>query len=685
MGWLHFLDGTQDAAAILTGNYSPGVVSLSFIVAMMAAYTSLKLSKQTSSAHGQIHKMLWCLAGAASMGLGIWAMHFLGMLALSLPVKVSYNPAVTIISILPAIFSGMVMAVVVNRESPGIRQIISGGILVGGGIGLMHFTGMTAMKTDAQMFYDPLRFAISILVAVLLAIVALSAKRIAEGRSYSPAMLEFGTSAVVGIAVTGMHYTAMWATFFYGVVPVVRVEVDPGISILTYSVGIISVLVMLLATGASMFDRKLSGAKSALQKSEFNLRNIIANVPDGVITIALDGSILSFNAAAERIFGHKADDCLGRNVSMLMRERDMRNHDKYLTQQNRRKTATIFGSGREVIGCRQDKSVFPMYLKVNPIDSGGQRFFVSIVRDITQRKAQDSELADHRERLQIMLDERTEELRNSIESLEQEVRERRRAEEDARHANRSKSKFLANMSHEIRTPLNSILGFSEIIARMTFGRNAIDRYAEYAADIYSSGNHLLEIINDILDLAKVEAGEMELAESSFDPEFLVQDCIRLVGEKASESGLNLSSQYEHGTVSLTADERKLKQILINLLANAIKFTKPGGSIKVRTSLNLDGEFSFEVSDDGIGVNAKDIPTILKPFGQIKSVMSDGVKGTGLGLPMVKSLIELHGGRLTIKSTVGKGTTVCVKLPNSRVEQSSSGVGSALKRASSREI
>jgi len=257
------------------------------------------------------------------------------------------------------------------------------------------------------------------------------------------------------------------------------------------------------------------------------------------------------------------------------------------------------------------------------------------------------------------------------------VTERLRAESELRHArdqaelaSRAKSVFLANIGHELRTPLNAILGFSEIIQKQSLGPVGVRRYAEYAADINDSGLYLLEIINDILDISKIEAGRMQLHEQQVDLARTINMVVRLCVERATSGGVTITTDVPEGLSPLYADERAVKQILVNLLSNAIKFTPAGGSVTVMAWIETSGQLALSVADTGIGIAEKDMPIVLAPFGQVDSALSRRYPGTGLGLPLVKSLVELHGGELTLRSTVGKGTTATVRFPAGRVLRSS---------------
>jgi signal transduction histidine kinase len=248
------------------------------------------------------------------------------------------------------------------------------------------------------------------------------------------------------------------------------------------------------------------------------------------------------------------------------------------------------------------------------------------------------------------------------------------AKDKAESASRAKSEFLANMSHELRTPLNAIIGFAEIIRNRTFGPSN-ERYSEYAGDIHSSGNHLLSLINDILNLSKLEAGKFQLQEQTVDLASTVDACILLVEAQALQGDIRLSVSLDPEVPFIRADERRLRQILINLLSNAVKFSPEGGLVSV-TSTRRAGGLAISVTDTGIGIAPEDIPKALAPFGQIERKVRRKQEGTGLGLPLAKQFVDLHGGTFTIESTINVGTTVTFLLPASRVVASPGGATAA---------
>jgi len=241
-----------------------------------------------------------------------------------------------------------------------------------------------------------------------------------------------------------------------------------------------------------------------------------------------------------------------------------------------------------------------------------------------------------------------------------------RAKEFAEMGSRAKTEFLANMSHELRTPLNAIIGFSEMIQSGIYGPLGDGRYDDYISSINESGLHLLSLIDDILDLSKIEVGRIELSESEVDLTEVVESCLMLVREQSQAAKIDLRSANSRGIPPIHADSRRLKQVLLNLLQNAIKFTPEGGTIRAETELMPDGSLQISIADTGIGMKAEDIPRALERFGQIDSSLSRRFDGAGLGLPLSKALMELHGGTLEIKSAPGEGTIVLVTLPRERL-------------------
>ncbi|MDD3287621.1 MAG: ATP-binding protein [Alphaproteobacteria bacterium] len=371
----------------------------------------------------------------------------------------------------------------------------------------------------------------------------------------------------------------------------------------------------------------------ALRESGQKYRAIFENAGIGICQIAPSGEWLNANRTMAQILNYDNPQ------ELLLSQPDLHNH--LFVDPNRRRDwfqRLKVASQREYEAELYSKDKKPIWVNVSGHsvhDSKGElSYFECTMYDITERRKAEMALTQ--------------------------------AKEQADFANRSKSEFLANMSHELRTPLNAIIGFSEIIKDQLFGAIGQPQYIEYASDIHDSGELLLSLINDILDMSKIEAGKRELTESIIDIERVVQSVVRLVASRAKAGKLHLNSKVPHDIPAFRGEERAIKQIITNLLTNAIKFTPEGGSVSLNARLDEFGRICIVIQDTGIGISAEDISVALAPFGQIESALSRKNQGTGLGLPLTKALVELHGGVLDLQSEMGKGTTVSVILPADRV-------------------
>ncbi len=252
------------------------------------------------------------------------------------------------------------------------------------------------------------------------------------------------------------------------------------------------------------------------------------------------------------------------------------------------------------------------------------------------------------------------------------------ARDDAREANEAKSRFLASMSHELRTPLNAIIGFSEIMKNELFGPCGEPRYVDYARDIHASGAHLLDLINDVLDLSKIEAGREHInTHSRCELTKIIAEATRVAGVMAEKAGVDLRVACARTPIHIDANDRMMRQIVLNLLSNAIKFTAPGGEVTVSARLDVPDGVIVDVADTGVGMTDEELRVAMQPFGQIDSKVSRQHNGTGLGLPLTKAMVELHGGTLTIHSVPRKGTTVAVRIPKERLVEAGVALGVAV--------
>ncbi|MBI2235536.1 MAG: response regulator [Magnetospirillum sp.] len=288
---------------------------------------------------------------------------------------------------------------------------------------------------------------------------------------------------------------------------------------------------------------------------------------------------------------------------------------------------------------------------------------VGISRDVTKRKQAEDYLRRAHDELRNAVDERTRSLRQEIKRRAQAEEQARAARDIAEAASRAKTIFLANMSHELRTPLNAIIGFAELAASQMNDKE-IGRYGDYFGNITESAHHLLKVITDILEVSRIEVGRVTLTDAEVDVAETVRGTLRLVGHVAIAKRQSLSFTAADGMPLLRADDRLVKQILLNIIANATKFTPEGGHVAVRTDI-LDGAIVIAIEDDGVGIKPEDIPIVLQPFGQVENALTPKHEGTGLGMPLAKGFMELHGGTLVLASQPGKGTRVELHFPAAR--------------------
>ena len=385
-------------------------------------------------------------------------------------------------------------------------------------------------------------------------------------------------------------------------------------------------------------DRRPEGRTMAfLRKETHRLAAIIQQAEDGILTVGTDFKIASFNRSAERMFGYTAGEVAGRPLSLLMPDRFHERHEEHLRKfAESPETIRRMGQRSEITARRKNGAEFPADVSILKLDVEGETAFVAIMRDVTAQKREAEAL--------------------------------RLAKTQAEAANCTKSEFLANMSHELRTPLNAIIGFSEMILTQPQGPIGHPAYEEYLRYIVESGTHLLSLINNVLDMSKIEVGKAKLDPAEVQIETVIGSTVRIMGEQAAAAGLRLVEDIDAGLPVLLADERLVKQMLLNLVSNAIKFTPTGGVVMIGAKLDQNGGLAVHVTDSGIGMDAKDIPKALEPFGQVDSGLTRQHCGTGLGLPLVKSMIEMHGGTLSIKSRKAEGTAVTLSFPPARLKR-----------------
>ena len=394
------------------------------------------------------------------------------------------------------------------------------------------------------------------------------------------------------------------------------------------------------------------------------IQSVIENTHEGVFVADFEGRIIYANRTGLEMFELREEEVIGKSVDLLspslVQGRIGREISHYLAMA---KSEGGQIGPIETSGARRDGSSFSLHLVV-----GVARF--DSANSPYERRASDRALY-----ICNITD---------ISARRKMVEAQRLALEHQVIANRAKSEFLANMSHELRTPLNAVIGFSEMLSGRYFGE-LNEKQSGYVQFIHSSATHLLKLINDILDISKIEAGHTDLQEEVVDVREAINACIALVKHRAIQSKISVTTNEQTDRRYLWCDERRLKQVLLNLLSNAVKFTPSSGSVEVVIEIDGGGGLAISVVDTGVGIAPRDIATALAPFGQVDSGLNRKFEGTGLGLPLSKSLMEAHGGALTLTSSVGVGTTVTCRFPAFRIRASADDAPDLAKRASETKL
>lgn len=749
---------------VMGGEYNLWLVALSLFIAVATSSISLHLVSVGRSADSGALRRVGTFTAGLALGGGIWSMHFIGMMAFEMDMPVAYDPGLTLLSVIPGVLAcWLAMARIRDRQVDPARLIING-VLLGAGIGTMHYTGMAAMKMGATLLYDPLWFALSIFVAVLLAILSLSIR--AGIRRWFPDLSTLSVNlisgTVMGLAISGMHYIGLGAARFVMSAPSRTADFHGDSAALALSVSLFTILltVVVLSVNTLLWYRNLVAQITA---NASRMDAILNTAVDGIITIDHKGIIQTFNAAAERILGWSEGEIMGSNVSRLMPEPDRSAHDGYLHRYRTTRNPRIIGSGREVLALHKDGHQVPIRLGVGEASLPGEKvLYVGFITDISERQAMEETLREREERYRslisnvpgvvyrclpdsdwsmLMISDAIKGLtgwppemvmsgevtpgrlihpddRELVENgvfagkrkdgrfvLEFRIRHRvghyiwvlnhgsvsyddqgcvrwvdgvlldisqRKeieealidAKEQAESAASVKSAFLANMSHEIRTPMNAIIGFSEVLMDTPLN----EEQSRYLGTISGSAKSLLHLLNDILDSAKLERGKMELEWADFSMSELLDNVISTLWLQARDKSLELQLEpspelngYYRGV------PQRIRQVLTNLVGNAIKFTE-SGSVRLSVFPGQEGMVEFSVIDTGIGIEQDRLQSIFEPFTQADASMSRRFGGTGLGTTICKQLVELMGGTIQVSSVPGQGSCFSFALPLEPVAQ-----------------
>ncbi|MCA1441144.1 PAS domain S-box protein [Ensifer sp. IC4062] len=376
----------------------------------------------------------------------------------------------------------------------------------------------------------------------------------------------------------------------------------------------------------------MAGEASRLRMEIDELRSILETATDGVVILGQEGDVRTMNGSASALFDYDEDEIRGKPFAALFAHESQKAVLDYLQGLSGHGVASVLNDGREVIGREANGGFIPLFMTIGRLSSSNG--YCAVIRDITQWKRTEEEL--------------------------------RNAKRAAETANAHKTEFLARVSHEIRTPLNAIIGFSDMMASEHFGPVGHPRYVEYAGDIGRSGRHVLDIVNDLLDISKIEAGEMDLDFSAVDINDAVSEAVSLVQPQANSQRVIIRTSLSGSVPAVVADGRSIKQIALNILANAIRFTPSGGQIVVSTSYEANGSVILRIRDTGIGMTRSELDQAMKPFRQVTTGGRKRGDGTGLGLPLTKAMTEANRAQFSINSTPNEGTLVEISFPPQRV-------------------
>jgi len=744
----------DDPSLLSYGFYTPKLVILSVLVAIFASWMGLLIAGQAAANRAQ----RWIVLGTGSLalGTGVWAMHFIGMLAFDLCTDVGYDPLATVLSGLPSIGASFIALWLIARERLGGWSLLAGGVVVGAGIGVMHYAGMAGMRMGLELHYDPPMFALSIVVAVVLATLALWVR---FGLSHVTRLKEWHrlllAGIVMGCAIAAMHYTGMAAARFVGHAATLTAKQAANSTLLALWISLITVAFTILVLGTNGLLRYRQLFRE-LSRSEAWMRALLTTTVDGVVTVDRAGIIREFNASAERIYGWKRDEIVGQHIRTLIGNED-KSEQVGLLRTLATGEITDSTQGADVTGRRKDGSIVPIRRAVGHARLGEQDLFVCFITDITERRAMEQQLRASEQQFRSLIgnipgisyrsllqgeqpmvfisdavervtgwpradflgarptrsfgplihaadrvrvsetiakalaerrtylveyrllhaDGSTRWLWENGTSVSNEagepywldgvildITERRQMEEALREAKEkaeqaaaARASFVANMSHEIRTPMNSILGFTDVLLD---GELAADQ-RRHLDTIRSAGRALLRLLNEILDTAKLEKGAVELEQNDYNLLSLIDELSSTLAANARAKGLHVDIHYDPALPTcLRGDELRVRQVLTNLLDNAIKFTERG-SVTLKAALK-DEQLHVEVKDTGIGIAPERLAAIFEPFTQADASMTRRFGGTGLGTTISKQLVELMGGRIWAESVPGQGTTFHVMLP-----------------------
>lgn len=602
--------------AVLVRSYDYRLVAPSVLIAILASYAALDLAGRVTAAQGHA-RFVWLMGGSAAMGIGIWSMHYVGMLAYSLPVQVLYDWPTVMVSLLAAMFASAVALFIASRNTLHLWRTVIAGLLMGSGIAGMHYIGMAAMRLPAMCHYSPGLVTLSLVLAIVISLVALWLTFRLREQNAGTKWRKPAAAIVMGAAIPVMHYTGMAAVTFTAV----NSAPDLSHAVRVSAVGMASIIVATfvilgLTILTSLVDRRFSAQSLELSLSEQRYRQLVESAQVILWRRGVDSVQFSFvNKEAEELLGFPTDHWLHGGNFLIdhvhPEDRDLVASSCAAVARNQ-----LSQSFEHRMICA-DGSVVWLRTSVSLIEGNGKsKELAGVMTDITERK---------------------------------------RAQEVAESANRSKSEFLASMSHEIRTPLNGVIGMTELAldTELTFEQR------DYLSTAKTSAESLMTIINDILDFSKIEAGKFELDPACFQLHDSVEETMKGLAWRAHEKGLELLCDIKSNVPDfVVGDATRIRQIIVNLVGNAIKFTERGQvelEVECDTADSGHLKLHFIVSDTGIGIAPEKQKLIFEAFSQADGSTTRRFGGTGLGLTISSRLVEAMKGAIWVESELSKGS------------------------------